>query len=230
VRPFPILERPYKGLAIFGAGASGREVTWLAREIWGSSLKVILVVDHESVPGKTVNDTPVVSLDDFARNPIDYMAVVALGDPCLRERWVSRLAPYSARYATLVHPSVSASSWVSIGEGSIVCAGSVLTTNIEIGSHVQINVGCTVSHDAKMEDFSTLSPGVHIAGWVKLGRSAFLGVGASVINGSQERPLTIGDRAIVGAGACVTQDVQADTTVVGVPARRMSPGSHPTRK
>jgi acetyltransferase-like isoleucine patch superfamily enzyme len=39
------------------------------------------------------------------------------------------------------------------------------------------------------------------------------------VDGDYDRPLVIGDRAVVGAGAVVTRDVPAAATVVGVPAR-----------
>ena len=45
-------------------------------------------------------------------------------------------------------------------------------------------------------------------------RGASIGSGATILCG-----VTIGERAIVGAGAVVTRDVPADTTVVGNPAR-----------
>jgi acetyltransferase-like isoleucine patch superfamily enzyme len=43
---------------------------------------------------------------------------------------------------------------------------------------------------------------------------AFVGIGSTII-----QCLTIGRGSIVGAGAVVLRDVQAFTTVVGVPAR-----------
>ncbi len=45
-------------------------------------------------------------------------------------------------------------------------------------------------------------------------RGASIGSGATILCG-----VTIGERAIVGAGAVVTKDVAPDTTVVGNPAR-----------
>lgn len=45
-------------------------------------------------------------------------------------------------------------------------------------------------------------------------RGASIGSGAVIMCG-----VTIGERAVVGAGAVVTQDVRADAIVVGVPAR-----------
>ena len=47
-----------------------------------------------------------------------------------------------------------------------------------------------------------------------LGNDVYLGAGAKVIG-----PVAIGDGARVGANAVVVNDVEADTTVVGIPAR-----------
>lgn len=47
-------------------------------------------------------------------------------------------------------------------------------------------------------------------------RGASIGSGAAIMCG-----ITIGERALVGAGAVVTKDVAADTTVAGVPARTL---------
>jgi serine acetyltransferase len=44
------------------------------------------------------------------------------------------------------------------------------------------------------------------------------GTGAVIRNGTPDRPLTIGDDVVIGAGACVVVDVPAGTTVAGVPA------------
>jgi serine acetyltransferase len=49
-----------------------------------------------------------------------------------------------------------------------------------------------------------------------LGERVFVGSGARILGG-----LTIGDDAVIGAGAVVTKDVPAGVTVVGVPARQI---------
>jgi sugar O-acyltransferase (sialic acid O-acetyltransferase NeuD family) len=210
-----------RSLAIFGAGASGREVAWLARECWGSGLALTFIVDQADLPLAPQNGIRVVRLTDFARKNAATPVVVAVGNPHAREECARKCVAAGLGFAPpLAHPRVEASRWLTIGVGSIVCAGSVLTTNIGIGEHVHINVGCTVSHDARLGDFATLSPGVHISGWVTIGRGAFLGTGAVVSNGSSDRPIVIGENAVVGAGACVIRDVPAGATVVGVPAVR----------
>jgi acetyltransferase-like isoleucine patch superfamily enzyme len=86
---------------------------------------------------------------------------------------------------------------------------------IEIGSHVTISHRCTiVTHMAT--DVATplqrLYPPASAA--VTIGDGAWLCVGAIVLPG-----VTVGENAVIGAGAVVTKDVGANTLVAGVPAR-----------
>jgi acetyltransferase-like isoleucine patch superfamily enzyme len=109
---------------------------------------------------------------------------------------------------------------VEVGPGSIVCSGSVLTTNVRVGAHVIVNLGCTVGHDAVLADFVTLAPGVHVSGNVAIGAGCSVGTGAVFINGQPGAALTIGGDSVIAAGACVTRDVEPGSLMAGVPATR----------
>jgi sugar O-acyltransferase (sialic acid O-acetyltransferase NeuD family) len=143
-----------------------------------------------------------------------------VGDPEQRIRIVGRAESLGMAAATLVHPRVEASRWLEIGPGSILCAGVIATTNIVIGAHVHINLDCTIGHDVVIGDYATLSPGVHVSGNVTIGKRVFIGTGATIINGSATSPLSIGDGAVIAAGACVTKPVEPGALVAGVPAVR----------
>ena len=104
--------------------------------------------------------------------------------------------------------------------------------NIHIGKRVFINMGCkfqdqggifvddgalighnvvlaTLNHDRRPEARSSMIPApIHI------GKHVWIGANATVLPG-----VTIGDGAIVAAGAVVTKDVPANTIVGGVPAK-----------
>jgi maltose O-acetyltransferase len=59
-----------------------------------------------------------------------------------------------------------------------------------------------------------INVGVRVSGDVRVGARCLVGSGAVILQG-----LTIGDDAVVAAGAVVTHDVAAGETVAGVPAR-----------
>ena len=206
-------------LLIFGAGGFGREVAWLARQSWGEAVAIEFVVDRLEYLTDEVGGIPVRLLRDCADSP-DLRYVVALGDPAQRRRAVDVCDTLGLRAARLVHPRVEASDSVSLGDGSVICAGSILTVDIEIGVHVHVNLDCTIGHDVVVGSYSTLSPGVHVSGNVRIGGNVFIGTGACIINGRASEPLTIGDGAVVAAGACVTRSVDPGAMVAGVPAIR----------
>lgn len=219
--PHSAAAQPYGRLLIFGAGGFGREVAWLAEQCWGERTEVVFCVDQPGYLSAPINGIPVRLLEDFAgdvSHPLGY--VVAVGDPGQRMRIVGLHEAMGMRPATLVHPRVEASRWVEIGPGSILCAGVIATTNIVIGAHVHINLDCTIGHDVVIGDYATLSPGVHVSGNVTIGSRAFIGTGATIINGCSRSPLSIGDGAVVAAGACVTKPVEPGALVAGVPALR----------
>jgi sugar O-acyltransferase (sialic acid O-acetyltransferase NeuD family) len=215
-------------LIIYGAGGSARETAWLAtQDNTGGGRRVAGFIDDDADrQGRLVHGIPVLALDIAVKQHPQASYVVAVGGSGDRERLAGRMEAAGLKPATLVHPRVERSGTVDIGPGTVICAGCILTVDIVIGAHVQVNVACTISHDCVVGDFSTLAPGVHISGWVHLGRRVQLGTGAVITNGKPGQPLTIGDDAVVGAGAVVTGDVAAATTVAGIPARPLGPGAH----
>lgn len=211
---------PHHTLAIVGCGGFGREVAWLASEALGSQASLLFAVDGMDPGEDSVDGIPVLRLEALAAVERPVSAVIAISDGPVRQRIAGRLDGLGIAAATLVHPGVAMSRSVELGGGSIVCAGSIMTTNIRVGRHVHVNLACTIGHDAVLEDFCTLAPGVHVSGNVHVGEGAFIGTGASIINGSRGRPLRIGPGAVVAAGACVTKDVEDGAMVAGVPATR----------
>jgi sugar O-acyltransferase (sialic acid O-acetyltransferase NeuD family) len=210
-------------LLIFGAGGFGREIAaWAHRATWqGRGFTLVGFVD-DNLSASQLNGFPVLTLGQAAERHPDAGVLATVGQPRVRERMIAKAAEIGlGPTAPLLHPNVEYDQqYVRFGEGVVVCAGSILTVNIEVESHVQINLDCTVGHDAVLRAYSTLSPGVHISGNVTLEQCSFLGTGAVTVQGLPERPLVIGADSVVGAGAVVTRDVPALSTVVGIPARR----------
>ena len=105
-------------------------------------------------------------------NPNEYEILIAIGDSLSRKEIVNRL-PKETKYFTFIHPSVMIlGNDVEIGEGTFICAGTIITTNTKIGNHAQLNMATTIGHDCVIGDFFTTAPGVRISGNCNIGSSA----------------------------------------------------------
>lgn len=200
-----------KKIAIYGAGGFGREVAWLAESCDGAFDVACFVDDDPILIGKKLNGIPVVDFDGLKHQFPGIGVVVAIGSPSVRKAVVEKLSMAGFISERLIHPRTEMSRWVEVGEGAVICAGCILTTNVRMGKQVQINLGCTIGHDVVMEEYATLAPGVHVSGFVHLGKRVYVGTGAVLINGTEESPLMIGDDVVIGAGACITKSISYGT-------------------
>ena len=205
-----------KPLIIVGAGGLGREVAWLVTDINRQKPEWDLIgfVD-DGVQGNTVEGYqvlgPVKHL--FEMSP-DIWVVVAIADSKTRMKFIQQIQDQGRKLATLVHPSVSMSDYVKIGDGSIICSGAIITTNVSLGISNIINPGCFIGHDTKLQDFVSLMPASNLAGEVRVGEGCYFGLNSCVINRT-----SIGEWSVIGAGATVVNDIPAYSLAVGVPAR-----------
>ena len=96
--------------------------------------------------------------------------------------------------------------------GSTICA----TKSVTIGDHTMIGSGCLITDtDSHSLDYMERRNGAEpVSCPITIGNDVFIGARSIILKG-----VTIGDRAIVGAGSVVTHDVPADCTVAGNPAR-----------
>lgn len=213
---------------IFGAGGFAREVAWLMHEMarvdaTRGPLDAFVASDDSPDVGCRIHGVEVLAESDFfERHHRSAVNVhIAVGSPPLRERlWQKCLETLTTvEFPLLVHPSVMFDSRpraVTIGNGAIVCAGTVLTTDVQVGCFSHVNLNCTVGHDVVIGDFCTLSPGVHLSGRVGLGHGSFVGTGAVILENIQ-----VPDRTVIGAGATVVATITEPGTYVGTPARRV---------
>ena len=208
-----------KDLIIFGASGFGREVAWLVERInkvtptWNI---VGFMDDNEEIQNEIINGYKVLGkTEDVIKYPDAYF-VCAVGSARVREKIVNNMKSINPeiKFGTVIDPSVEMSDLVTIGEGSIICAHTIITVNITIGTHVIMNLDCTVGHDAIIGDFVTLYPSVNVSGITNIGHAVELGTGMQIIQGK-----TVGDYSIVGAGAVVVKDIPAKCTAVGSPAK-----------
>lgn len=206
-------------IAIFGAGGFGREVKMLIDQINVASprWRFFGYYDDGIPKGTLVNGSNVIgTARDLLAVDRELHVVFAIGNPRVKQQVIQSVkGNQHLKFPALIHPNVlMGSDFVYVGVGCIISANNVITTNINIGNHVIINLSCTVGHDTTIGDYSSIMPGVNISGEVAIQQGVYIGTGAKIIN-----QLTLGEWSVVGAGAVVSKDVAPETTVVGVPAK-----------
>ena len=140
--------------------------------------------------------------------------ILAIGNNAARKKVFDQFKNIGAKFATVVHPRATLAKGVVLGEGVVIFANVVVNSDARIGPDCILNTACTVDHDCIIGAHAHLAPGVSVAGDVRVGEGVFAGIGTKIIPG-----ISIGDWAVVGAGAVVTRDVEATAKVVGVPAK-----------
>ena len=208
-----------KDLIIFGASGFGREVAWAVERInkVNPTWNLLGFMDDDvTIQGSIINGYKVLGKSTEICNYRNAFFVCAVGASRTRERIVGKMKDINPaiKFGIIIDPSVELSSLVTIGEGTIICAHTILTVDISIGKHVIINLDCTIGHDAIINDFATLYPSVNVSGITKIGHAVELGTGMQIIQGK-----AIGEYSIVGAGSVVVKDIPEKCTAVGIPAK-----------
>lgn len=195
--------------AIIGAGGFAREVYWSLSP--KERRDVIFFVDDQYY---TDGNPLILPISKF--NPSTYKVVVAIGDSKIRHKIVNNL-PNNTQYFTHIHPSAQIlSDDVVLGKGCIICAGTIITTNVRIGSHAHLNLHTTVGHDTIIGDYFTTAPGVKISGNCKIGNFVYMGTNAAV-----KEKITICESTIIGLNCGVVKDIKESGTYVGTPAKKI---------
>lgn len=123
--------------------------------------------------------------------------------------------------------------------------GAKIGRNCNIGSYVEIGPQVEIGDNCKIQAFSFIPNGVKIGSWVFVGPHVVftndkhpdlrkkhwevvptvvkdgvrIGANATLVCG-----ITIGENALIGAGAVVTKDVPPNSVVAGNPARILKGG------
>lgn len=117
-----------------------------------------------------------------------------------------------------------------LGDLCSIGTGSVVEHHVRLGDRVRIHSNAFVPEYCVLHDDCWLGPNVvltnakfpksrrvkEMLAGVQVREGAIIGANATVLPG-----LSVGRRALIGAGSVVTRDVQPETVVVGNPAREI---------
>lgn len=207
-----------KKICIVGTGGFAKEVlcclidTLSNQDLPISEIACFMVGDEDFKESRLMG---IKVIPQSAFDPTLYRVVVGIGDPAARKRAVEKL-PGNTEFTSIIHPSVVMSQWVTIGTGSVITAGTILTCHVEIGKHAHLNLHTTIGHDCIIGDFFTTTPATNISGNCNFGECVYLGT-----NSATRQGVSICSNVTVGMGGIVVKDIVEPGVYVGSPAKMM---------
>jgi len=192
--------------ALIGAGGFAREI----RAHMGDYSMKCFVDDQYWIE----NNDNIYPLSQF--DPSEYEVLVAIGDPRDRFDMIQKL-PLNIKYFSFIHPSAQIlGNDVIIGQGSIICAGCIITTNVKMGDHAHLNLHTTIGHDCEIGKYFTTAPGVKVSGNCKIYDCVYVGTNASI-----RQKINIHSLTTIGMNAAVVKDIESPGVYAGVPAKKI---------
>jgi sugar O-acyltransferase (sialic acid O-acetyltransferase NeuD family) len=204
-------------LIIIGAGGCGRDVAAMVADMnqEGPAWDLLGFLDDEArLQRRHVSGVPVLGPVDTARRYPEASFSCCVADPLVRMSLVARVSRLGVRWATLVHREAVLLDGAAVGEGSVISAFCMLSTEAAVGRHVIIDKYASVGCLARVGDFVTFSPHAVLSRRSAIAEGGFLGCGAYVSPGAH-----VGAFTVVGGGAVVDRDLPPHTVAVGVPAQ-----------
>ena len=137
-----------------------------------------------------------------------------MGKGTIRQQIISNAKRIGFLLPAIIDSSAILASDVRIGEASFIGKRVVVNAGACVGKACIINTGAIIEHDDRIDDYTHVAVGSVLCGNVQVGRSAFIGANATVIQG-----VHIGDEAVIAAGSTVIMDVESNTRYYGIVRR-----------
>ena len=207
-----------KIFGLFGAGGNGREIV-----VWANEFKdkEIYFVD-DAKAGQNINGKETISTESFlALESQEKFFNISIADSKVRKEIATMLLNKKCKPLQLKSSTTNIYYPSDIDEGAVFCDFTKVSPNVKIGKFFHCNTLSHIAHDCVIGDFVTFATQVNCNGNIIIEDMAYIGSGAVLRNGSNDRPLKIGKNSTVGMGAVVTKDVEPNSTVIGNPARQM---------
>lgn len=212
-----------KDIVLYGSGGMALEIVQLLEDINEIEPTWNILGYIDDYRGDQEEHNPVINgykvlgtqkaVADF--DPSVYW-VIAVSSPKAKREIYDALKGYNLTYATLVHPTAKISKNVSIGEGTVVSYGCIVSVNVVLKSHVYLNMRTVIGHDAVISSFSTCLINCIVAGNVFLNEGVLLGSNCVI-----KEKKTIGKNVKVSMGSAVYFDVEDDVTILNRPPKSM---------
>lgn len=124
--------------------------------------------------------------------PGKYGMAVAIGYNHQPARWESwkRARAFGYNAPALIHPRAYVAKSATVGEGSMLMAGSLVDVRAIVQDLAVVWPGAAISHDCVVGENCFVSPNATLCGYVTLGAHCFVGAGAAIVDHCEVPPST----------------------------------------
>lgn len=212
-----------KDIILYGSGGMALEVVQLIEDIneikptWNILGYIDDYVGNQGVNNPCVSGYKVLGTQKTVGDvDPDVNWIIAISNPKAKREICDALTTYHLKYASLIHPTAKISKNVTIGEGTIVSYGCIVSVNAVLGAHVYLNMRTVIGHDTVIRDYSTCLIDCVVAGNVHIGEGVLLGSNCVI-----KEKKTIGNNSKISMGSAVFFDVEDNVAVMNRPPKSM---------
>ncbi|MDY0410356.1 DapH/DapD/GlmU-related protein [Virgibacillus soli] len=185
-----------------------------------------IISDDVTIQDHAILGKPLTKFKHLARKPKKEVDVLLIGERAVIGSHAVLYRGSKLMDDVFVGDMASIRENVIVGEKSIIGRNAMVENNTTIGKGVTIQTSSYVTADMVIEDNVFIGPSFSSSNDKYMGmgnvelKGPTLKKGAKIGNNASLLPgITIGVKAVVGAGAVVTKDVTDGKTVVGNPAQ-----------
>ena len=186
-------------LALYGAGAMGREFRQIAVEN-GEWSQIVFIDDYAQT--QQLYDCPVYRFQQFRQQfkPEETRFIISIGEPKFRLQAFEQMTRAGYEGGILIHPSAYISSHATVGNGCIILNNAVIQNGAACGDGCILNPGVELHHDSAVGDYCLIYTNSVIRSLTHVGDRVWIGSTATVSTSAVVPPDTvIGDGEVYSA-------------------------------
>lgn len=206
-----------KSLYIIGAGSVGGHIAWNYDDYGLDYTLAGFLDDDPSKIGTKAFGLDVVGPVEAIYKMPNVAVVIGIAFPAVKKKIFEKITANSAvEFPTLVSNRAWVSRGCTIGQGAIIYPGVSVNYGTALGDFVVTNMNCAIGHDVTVGDYSSLAPGVNLAGHTHIQAGVDMGIGAAT-----RQNVRIGKGSVIGGQSMVIKNVPTGSVHAGVPAKEI---------
>ncbi|MGV0936472.1 acetyltransferase [Empedobacter falsenii] len=199
---------------IVGAGTYGQVYAAYLKDEY----QIIGFIDDDlSLRDTEINNIKVLGDFEYLINNIDKSTniFIPIGNNKVRSNLLKKVIQLGFKTPNFIHENTIIDSSVKIGKCVYILPGTQIMPLTVIKDFVLISMGVNIAHHTIIEKGCFFSQGSNIGASIHFKKNVFCGIAATVMTGVK----SIGEEALIGAGAVIIKDIPDGATVVGNPGR-----------